>query len=45
VRLGRDDVDYESVVERHVHLEDLAYRLGAISAFEFLEIEKTYGRQ
>ncbi len=44
VRLGEGDLDYESVVERHVHLEDFAHRLGVLSAFEFLEIEKTYGR-
>lgn len=45
VRLGSDGLDYENVVDRHVDLEDFAWRLGALSSFEFLEIEKTYGRQ
>lgn len=45
VRLGEGGFDYENVVERHVDLEDFARDLGAISAFEFLEIEKTYGQK
>ncbi len=51
VRLGMQafdangEADYASVAEHHVDLEELARRCGAISAFEFLKIEKTYGRK
>lgn len=45
VQLGDGGLDYENIVERHVDLEEISRRLGAISAFEFLEIEKMYGRE
>lgn len=45
VKVGGDRLEYENVVERDINLEDFARDLGALSAFEFLEIEKTYGQK
>jgi hypothetical protein len=44
VRISNDDLDYADVVEHHLNLEEFARALCVIKGFEFLEIEKTYGK-
>jgi len=50
VRARGDDAKDETrvldrVVDHHVDLEELARKCGALEAFEFLDIEETYGRR
>jgi hypothetical protein len=45
VRTGEGDGLDERVVKHHVDLEGFSRECGALEAYEFLDIEKTYGRE